>query len=85
MDKRYLQANQEARLSLYITLLYLILWTASAYCLGSETDLFGFPMWFEISCVFTPIGFVLICYIVVKYWFKDISLENDQSAPPSNQ
>ncbi|MBC9131137.1 DUF997 family protein [Frischella sp. Ac48] len=75
-DKRYLQANKEARLSLYITLFYMVSWILSAYFLSNKQGLFGFPAWFEVSCIFTPIGFIALCYIVVKTQFKNISLEN---------
>lgn len=81
-DKRYLQANKEAKLSLFITILYLLMWVISAYSLGDRPGIFGFPAWFELSCIFTPIAFIIICYLVVRYCFKDISLENasDSSA-----
>ncbi|WP_392553071.1 YhdT family protein [Orbus wheelerorum] len=85
MDKRYLQANKEARLSLYITLFYLVCWVLSAYCLGDKLGILGFPAWFEISCVLTPIAFILICYLVVKCRFKDISLESCQPTKPINK
>lgn len=75
MDKRYLQAHKEARLSLYITVCYLISWVCFAYFLGDTPGVIGFPAWFELSCILTPIGFVLVCYWVVKYQFKIISLE----------
>lgn len=77
MDKRFLQANKEALLSLLLTIAYLIGWTLSAYCLGNEPGVTGFPQWFEVSCLFTPIGFILICCTVVKFQFKDIPLESD--------
>lgn len=76
MDKRYLQANKEARFSLYITVIYLIVWIFSAYLFGNNSGILGFPVWFELSCIFTPIGFVLICYLIVKWQFRDIPLDN---------
>jgi len=85
MDKRYLQANKEARLSLYTTLLYLICWITSAYCLSDKPGMLGLPAWFELSCVLTPIGFILICCLVVKCRFKDISLDNEQSTQSINK
>lgn len=79
MDKRYLQANKEAKLSLYITVIYLILWVAFAYLFGNNVGIFGFPVWFELSCMLTPIGFVLICYLIVKWQFSNIPLDNADS------
>ncbi|RKS87009.1 putative membrane protein YhdT [Orbus hercynius] len=75
MDKRYLQANKEAKLSLYITVCYLICWSFFAYFSYDEIGIFGLPLWFELSCIFAPISFIIVCSIVVKYLFKDISLE----------
>ncbi|WP_392561722.1 YhdT family protein [Orbus sturtevantii] len=85
MDKRYLQAHKEARISLYITALYLISWVISAYFLADEQGVLGFPAWFEISCILAPIGFILICYLVVKYRFKDIPLGKERSEQKLNQ
>lgn len=85
IDKRYLQANKEARLSFYITVLYMVCWILSAYFLHNRQGIFGFPAWFEVSCLFTPIGFIIICYFVVKTQFKNISLENQQLDSPSEE
>ncbi|MDF7667359.1 DUF997 family protein [Orbaceae bacterium ESL0727] len=75
MDKRYQQANKEAVWSLLLTCIYLIAWLISAYCLGNEPGILGFPLWFEVSCLFVPIGFVLLCWYTVKRKFKLIPLE----------
>ncbi|XKM14034.1 DUF997 family protein [Orbaceae bacterium ac157xtp] len=79
MDKRYLQANKEALLSLALTFVYLILWVVCGYCLKDEPTVLGFPTWFGIACIFVPIGFIILCYLVVRYQFKDIPLDNQSS------
>ncbi|MDF7671400.1 DUF997 family protein [Orbaceae bacterium ESL0721] len=75
MDRRYKQANREAILSLILTFIYLFAWFIGAYCVGSGAGFFGLPLWFELSTICAPIGFILICWVVVKYQFKLISLD----------
>ncbi|WP_392566884.1 DUF997 family protein [Utexia brackfieldae] len=81
MDKRFIQANKEAKLSLILTLIYLTAWLVSAYLLGNTSGLFGLPLWFEVSCLFLPIGFILLCWLVVKYKFINMLLD----APTKNK
>lgn len=75
MDPRYKQANKEAKLSLLLTFIYLIGWIVCAYFVGDSTGLLGFPLWFELSCIMVPLGFILLCWIIVKFQFKNIPLE----------
>ncbi|OCG33527.1 hypothetical protein A9G34_05635 [Gilliamella sp. Choc4-2] len=75
MDTRYKQANKEAILSLLVTVIYLIAWVVTAYNIGNESGILGFPMWFELSCIMSPLSFILLCWGIVKFQFKNISLE----------
>ena len=75
MDRRYKQANKEAKLSLLLTLIYFAAWIISAYTVKDQTGFIGLPLWFELSCIMVPLGFILLCYIVVKKQFKNIPLE----------
>ncbi len=75
MDIRYKQANKEAIISLCLTLFYFIGWFAGAYFAGDTIGITGLPVWFEIACLLVPVGFIFLCYVVVKLQFKDISLE----------
>ncbi len=75
MDTRYKQANKEAKLSLLLTLIYFAAWVISAYTVKDQTGFMGLPLWFELSCIMVPFGFILLCYIVVKKQFKNIPLE----------
>ncbi|MCX8600681.1 MULTISPECIES: YhdT family protein [unclassified Gilliamella] len=75
MDTRYKQANKEAKLSLLLTIFYLIAWSVGAYCVKDKMGLLGLPLWFELSCILAPVGFILLCFIIVKSQFKNISLE----------
>ncbi|MWP47525.1 YhdT family protein [Gilliamella sp. Pas-s27] len=75
MDARYKQANKEAKLSLVLTFIYLLGWVICAYCISNKIGFLGLPLWFELSCIVIPLGFVLLCWLVVKFQFKNISLE----------
>lgn len=75
MDTRYKQASKEAKLSFLLTIIYLVAWIFSAYFGCNEIGLLGLPLWFELSCILIPIGFILLCWIVVKIQFHDIPLE----------
>ncbi|OCG36928.1 YhdT family protein [Gilliamella sp. Bim1-2] len=75
MDARYKQANKEAKLSLLLTFIYLLGWIVCAYCINDKIGFLGLPLWFELSCIMMPIGFILLCWVVVKFQFKNFSLE----------
>lgn len=75
MITRYKQANKEAKISLWLTITYLIAWIMSAYCISDKIEFLGLPVWFEISCIMVPIAFILLCWIIVKFQFKNISLD----------
>lgn len=76
-------ANREALIGVCLVIINFIWWYAFAYGLGSKdpaeyTFVFGLPAWFFYSCV---LGFIVIAIavaVIVKYWFVDISLEDDQ-------
>ncbi|KAF0856751.1 YhdT family protein [Pantoea dispersa] len=76
MDGRFLQANKEARWSLYLTLAYLAVWGASAWLGGTQSGITGLPRWFEFSCVFAPLLFIGLCWLMVRVVFRDMSLED---------
>ncbi|OCG22518.1 YhdT family protein [Gilliamella apicola] len=75
MDARYKQANKEAKLSLLLTFIYLLGWIFCAYYVNDKLGFLGLPLWFELSCIMVPLGFILLCCLVVKFQFRNISLE----------
>ncbi|MWN05633.1 Uncharacterized membrane protein YhdT [Gilliamella bombicola] len=75
MDARYLQANKEAKLSLLLTFIYLLGWIVCAYCVSDKIGFLGLPLWFELSCIMVPLGFILLCWVIVKFQFKNMLLE----------
>ncbi|WP_032850114.1 DUF997 family protein, partial [Mannheimia haemolytica] len=46
-----------------------------AYFSPQGRGIFGFPIWFELSCIFLPVLFSLVATIVVKKVYKNIDLE----------
>lgn len=81
MDSRFTQAHKEARWSLLLTLAWLVVWSSSAVYGGNFPGIFGFPLWFELSCFFAPILFLFLCFIMVKFLFRDMNLEDPSHEP----
>ncbi|EXI61402.1 membrane protein [Mannheimia granulomatis] len=69
------QLTTEARWAVLLTLAYLFGWVGFAYFSPQGRGIFGFPIWFELSCIFLPIIFTFIAAVVVKKAYKNIDLE----------
>lgn len=78
MDARYLQAHREAGWSLLLALLWVCTWLTTAYLGGNQPGWLGFPRWFEWSCLFAPLLFILLCIAMVRGLFKSLNLEEQQ-------
>lgn len=70
------QIMREVRWSLWLTLFYLAGWIGFAYFSPTGRGLLGFPIWFELACIYLPILFVLLTTIVIKTVYKAIDLED---------
>jgi len=79
MDKRFVQAHKEARWALWLTLAYLAAWLVAAYLPGVQIGPTGLPHWFEMACLLVPLLFILLCWMMVKFIYRDISLEDDHA------
>ena len=77
------QINKEVLITIVLYLIYFIWWYYFAYEYSSNNVeeykyILGLPEWFFYSCV---VGLVLInilvyiCYICVKFFFKDIDFD----------
>ncbi|OPH38575.1 YhdT family protein [Moraxella equi] len=73
------QLNREAKWSLYLTLLYMAGWVIFAYFMPAGTGLLGLPLWFELSCVFLPLIFILISMAVLKAVYQEVDLDGELS------
>ncbi len=71
----YQQLTTKARWAVLLTLIYLLGWVGFAYFSPQGRGIFGFPIWFELSCIFLPVLFSLVATIVVKKVYKNINLE----------
>lgn len=73
------QLNREAKWSLYLTLLYMAGWVIFAYFMPAGTGLLGLPLWFELSCIFLPLIFILISMVVLKAVYQEVDLDSELS------
>ncbi|MBN6711682.1 DUF997 family protein [Haemophilus haemoglobinophilus] len=78
MNSRYKQAAKEARYALLLTILYVIGWCVCAYLPDNTRGPMGFPLWFELSCIYFPLIFTLIVYLCIKFFFKDLPLGDNE-------
>lgn len=85
LQQRYQQAAKEARWALGLSILYVIGWCLCAYLPKGTLGPIGFPLWFELSCIYLPILFVVVGYWILKIVYQDISLEIDDNSTENNQ
>ncbi|AHF74880.1 yhdT [Candidatus Sodalis pierantonius str. SOPE] len=76
MDKRFLQAHREARWAFGLTLAYLAAWLLAAYLPDNDPGITGLPHWFEMACLWVPLLFIGLCWLMVRIIYRDISLED---------
>ncbi len=79
-DPRYSQCGREARAGLLLGLCNFLWWFAWGYGLGSQdpaeyTYIFGFPLWFFMSCLVGAVLFTGLAVFIVHYYYRDIPLE----------
>lgn len=75
----YQQLNREARWAFWLSLIYLIGWGGFAYFSPTGRGILGFPLWFELSCIYLPLAFTVLVYAVIKIVYQNISLENENN------
>ncbi len=80
MDRRFRQARREALWSVLLALLFFLWWYGFAYGLGSGDPgqysmVMGLPAWFFYSSVLGPALFCCLAWLMVKFLFKEVSLE----------
>ena len=71
------QLTREAQWALGLTVLYMFGWIILAYFFPVKLGILGLPIWFELSCVFLPLLFTLLVYIVVKKVYQNINLDGN--------
>ncbi|MDW6003586.1 YhdT family protein [Vibrio mangrovi] len=82
----YRQAHREALWAIALALGYFIWWYATAYGFSAPQEsrelpqlYWGMPLWFLLSCVIGPLLFTLLCGLMVKYVYRNISLDPQQN------
>lgn len=82
-DYRFKIANREALIGVGLAIFNFIWWYAFAYGLGSKDPseysyVFGLPAWFFYSCVVGFIVMAVLVAVVVKFWFVEIPLDDEE-------
>ncbi|MDY0395215.1 YhdT family protein [Virgibacillus halophilus] len=82
-DKRFKSANKEALFGVGLAVFNFIWWFTCAYGIGGRnptkyTFILGLPAWFFYSCVVGFIVITILVIIVVKYFFADIPLDDEE-------
>lgn len=80
MDKRFVQADREARWSFALALAYLACWALSAWLADNQQGVSGLPHWFELACLLVPLLFIFLCWLMVRVIFRNIPLEDKDEA-----
>lgn len=75
------QLNTEAKWAVYLTLIYMAGWVIFAYLMPNIRGLLGFPLWFELSCLFLPAIFIALSVAVLKTIYKDVDLDASPDTP----
>lgn len=78
LSQRYKQAAKEARWTFILTILYVIGWCVCAYLPENTAGPLGFPLWFELSCIYLPILFIVVAFWVIQIVFQHFDLENNK-------
>lgn len=82
--KRKKQIDKEIIITLVLYLFYFLWWYYFAYIHGDSNDvehfkyIFGLPEWFFYSCVVGLIVVNILVFILVKLFFKNVSLEEEE-------
>lgn len=68
-DPRYSRSNKEAKWGIILGLVNLVLWFAFGYGFSrgpveEYTYVLGFPLWFFLSCIVTPIIVIILVFII---------------------
>lgn len=83
VKKRWSITAKEALIGTAVVILHFCLWFGFAYGLGSGPPeeyqyIAGLPAWFFFSCVIVPIFIIILVALAVRFFFTDISLEEEE-------
>ncbi len=63
-------SHKEAKITLLLAVLYVIGWCICAYLPENSAGPLGFPLWFELACIYLPILSLLWSATAIKIFFK---------------
>lgn len=69
------QILKEVRWALWLTFGYILGWVGFAYFSPTGRGWLGFPLWFELACLYLPLLFILLVSAVIKCRFQSIEFE----------
>lgn len=84
MDYRFSQAHREARWAFALTLVYLLGWVLTAYLPGNSPGITGLPRWFEFSCLWLPLFFILLCGLMIRAVYREVPLDESEVVPDAD-
>jgi len=81
-DKRFKIAQREALIGVVLVVINFAIWYGFAYGLGSKnpseyTYILGFPAWFFYSCIAGTIFMIVLIWIMMKVFFKDVAFDEE--------
>ena len=84
-DKRFAIAHKEACIGVGLVIINFAIWFGFAYGLGSGNPadyqyIFGFPAWFFYSCIAGTIFMIILIWLTMKIFFKDVSFDEEEKS-----
>lgn len=83
-DPRFKIAHKEALIGVGLVLFNFLWWFGFAYGLGSApveeySYVFGFPAWFFYSSILGAVVMMVLVFIVVKGFFKEVPFDEEET------
>lgn len=82
-DARFKIANREALIGVALVIINFAIWFGFAYGLGSGDPtkysmILGFPAWFFYSCIAGTIFMIILIWVAIKVFFKDVAFTDEE-------
>lgn len=82
-DQRFKIAHREALIGIGLVLVNFAIWYGFAYGLGSGDPtaysyVLGFPAWFFYSCIAGTGFMIVLIWLVLKLFFKEVSFDDGE-------
>ena len=78
-SEKFVQANREAKATWIALALVILFWYAAGFGLENSTvEFFHTPIWVIGGCIGTWLFAVFVCWLLVRFVFKDFDLEDGE-------